>query len=117
MRYDPLRSAFSVMTRQPTIQGGLFFPVTLDTKAHLKRNSFEPVLGFYHTMTGLALYRRFNVPFVIEKNMFRQIIDFDPRDRCPIVEVFVLLPDFRMIGDHISMTIEALFHRRDTRKA
>ena len=116
MRYDPLRSAFSVMTRQPAIQGGLFFPVTLETKAHLKRYSFEPVYGFYHTMTNLALYRFFNVPFVIEKNMFREIIDFEPRDRCPAVEVLVFLPDFRVIGDHILMTVEALLHRRNPRK-
>jgi hypothetical protein len=67
-------------------------------------------------MTRLALYLLFDVPFVIEKDMLREISNFDPRDRCPAVEVLVLLPDFRMIGDHISMTVEALLHGRHTRK-
>jgi hypothetical protein len=106
----------SVMTCQPAIQGGLFFPVTLDAKAHLKSCFFEPVHGLYRTMTRLALYLLFDVPFVIEKDMLREISNFDPRDRCPAVEVLVLLPDFRMIGDHISMTVEALLHGRHTRK-
>ena len=104
------------MTCQPAIQGGLFFPVTFDAKAHLKSCFFEPVHGFYCAVTSLTLDLLFDVPFVIEKDMLREIIDFDPGDRCLTVEVFVLLLDFRMIGDHISMTKEALFHGRDTRK-
>ena len=104
------------MTCQPAIQSSLFFPVTFDAKAHLKGCFFEPVHGFYNEMTSLALNLLLDVPFVIEKDMLREIVDFDPRDRCPTVEVLVLLLDFRMIGDHISMTIEALFHGRDTRK-
>jgi hypothetical protein len=106
----------SVMAWKPAIQGGLFFSVTLDAKAHSKGYFVEPVHGFYLTVTSLALYLLFDVSFVIEKDMLREIIDFDPRDRCPAVEVLVLLLDFRMIGDHISMTEEALFHGRHTRK-
>jgi hypothetical protein len=107
----------SVMTCQPAIQVGLFFPVTLDAKSHLKSYLVEPVHGLYRTMARLALYLLFDVPFVIEKDMLREISDFDPRDRCPAIEVLVLLLDFRMIGDHIPMTVEALFYGRHTRKS
>lgn len=105
------------MTCQPAIQGGLFFPVTLDAKAHLKSCFFEPVHGFYCAVTSLALDLLFDVPLVIEKDMLREIIDFDPGDRYSVVEILVLFPDFRMIGDNIAMTVETLFHGGDTRKA
>jgi hypothetical protein len=67
-------------------------------------------------MTSFALYLLFNVPFVIEKDMLREIIDLDPRDRCPAVEILVYLSDLRMIGDHVSVTVETLFHGRDPGK-
>ena len=104
------------MTCQPAIQIGFFFSVTPDTKFHFKSCLVEPIHSFHRTVTSFALYLLFDVPFVIEKDMLREIIDFDPGDRCLTVEVFVLLLDFRMIGDHISMTKEALFHGRDTGK-
>jgi hypothetical protein len=90
--------------------------VTLEAKAHLKRLFFEPVHSFNRTVTSLAFNLLFDMPFVIEKDMLGEIIDFDPGDRCPAVEVLVFLPDFRVIWYHISMTIEALFHGRDPRK-
>ena len=112
-----MRYALSVMTSQPAIQGGLFFSVALEAKAHFKSYFFESVHGFYITVTSLAPYLLFDVSFMIEKDMLREIIDFDPRNRCSIVEVFVLLLDFRMVGDHISMTEKAFFHGRHTGKS
>ena len=41
---------------------------------------FEPVHGFNDTVTSFALYLLFDVPLMIEKNMLREIIDFDPGD-------------------------------------
>jgi hypothetical protein len=104
------------MTSQPAIQGSLFFTVTLEAKAHLKRDPPEPVHGLHSPVAFLAVDLFFDVPFMIEKNMLRQIIDFNPRGRCPVIEIFMLFPDFRMIGNDIFMTVKAFLYGWNTGK-
>jgi len=104
------------MTGQPAIYVGLFFVMTRDAKAHLEIHVFEPVHGFHRTVTFLTGNLFFDMPLVIEKNMFRQIIDLSPRQRGPGIEIPVYLLNLGMIGDNVFMTVETLFHRRYPRK-
>ena len=104
------------MTGQPAIYVSLFFVMTRDAKAHLEIHVFEPVHGFHRTVTFLTGNLLFDMPLVIEKNMFRQIIDLSPRQRGPGIEIPVYLLNLRMIGDDVFMTVETLFHRRYPRK-
>jgi hypothetical protein len=105
-----------IMARQPTTDIGPLFPVTLNAEAHLENVSWKPVHGLHSSVTFLAIDLFSDVPFMIEKDKLRDIIDFDPRRRCPAVIVAVLFSDFRVLWNHVAMTEEALFHGRDSRK-
>jgi hypothetical protein len=104
------------MTCQPATDFGPILPVALNAETHLESVPWKPVHGLYRPVTFLAVDLFSDVSFMIEKNKLRDIIDFDPGSRCPGVVVSVLLPDFGVLGYHVTMTEEALFHGRDARE-
>jgi hypothetical protein len=53
-----------------------------------------------------------DMPLVVEENMLRQIIDFDPGGRRPGIKVPVLLLDLRVIRDDVFVTVKTLLYRR-----
>jgi hypothetical protein len=102
----------SIVACQPTIQVGLLFLMTRDTKTHFKIHAFDPVHGFHGPMALRACNLLFDMPFVVEDHVLSQIIGFSPRRGCPGIEIPVLFFDLGMVSNDVFMAIEALFHRR-----
>jgi hypothetical protein len=84
-----------------------------NAKPHLEFCVLEPVHGLHLAMTLFAKDFLFDVPFVVEKDMLRQIIHLDPGGRCLGVEIMVLFLDLRVIGNDVFVAVEAFFHSRD----
>jgi hypothetical protein len=91
--------------------------MTGDAKAHLEIFVLKSVLGFHRPVAFLTGHFFFDMSLVIEKDMFRQVVDLDPGCGGSRVKIFVLLFDLGMIGDDVLMTIEALLHGGYTRKS
>ena len=70
--------AESTVASQPAAQVDLFLFMAVNAKPHFEVLSFDAVLGLHNTMTGLAFDAEADVPLVVEKHMFRNIIDFYP---------------------------------------
>lgn len=90
--------------------------MTLNTKPHLKSYSLDSVHGFNVPMafsTGQAFS---DVALVIEKNELRNVVNLYPRYWRLRFKIPMLLSYFRMVGNNVLVTIEALFHRRYPRK-
>jgi hypothetical protein len=100
---------------QPAIQVGLLLTVTIDTETHLEMNALDPVHGLHRSMTLFAGNILLYVPFVIEDDVFGQIVDLTPRGRGVRVVILVFLPDLGMIGDNVLVTIETFLDRWDSR--
>jgi hypothetical protein len=104
-----------IVTRQPTIQVGALRLMTDDTKPHFKPFAFQAIHGFDRTMTFLTGDVLFNMALVVEKHVLRQIKYLLPGRGGFRIEIHVLFLNFRMIGDHILMAIQAFFDRGDSR--
>jgi hypothetical protein len=100
------------MACEPAIQVGLFGTVAIDTEAHLEMNALDPVHGLHRAVTLFATNTLFDVPLVIEDDVFGQIVDLTPRGRGIRIVVLVLLPDLWMVGDDVLVAIEAFLDRR-----
>ena len=87
--------------------------VTGNAKAHFELNPLETINRLHLTVTLFANDLFLDVSFVVEKNVLREIIHFDPGRRIPGIEVFMLLLDLRVIGDDVLVTVKAFFYRRD----
>ena len=52
-----------------------------------------------------------DVALMVEKHVFRYIVDFDPRRWCPGIEVAMFLFDPGIIGNDVIVAVQAFFHR------
>jgi hypothetical protein len=95
---------------QPAIQISLLLFVTRDAKPHFELGVLEPIHGLHLSMALLAHDLLLDVPFMVEKDVLRKIIDLHPRRRHLAVEVAMLLFDLRMIGYNVLVTVKAFFH-------
>ncbi len=86
--------------------------MAIDTKLHLKIFPFEPVHCFYCTMALAAIDFLFDMPLVVEEDMFRDIVDFNPRCRGLRIKINVFFLNLRMRFNNMFMTVKAFFHRR-----
>jgi hypothetical protein len=87
-----------------------------DAKPHLEFRVLEPVHGLHLAVTLFAKDFLFDVSFVVEKDMLRQIVHFDPGGRCLGVEIMVLFLDLRVIGNDVLVAVKTFFHSRDPGK-
>jgi len=89
--------------------------VTRNAEPHFELNPLETINRLHLTVTLFAHDLFLDVSFVVEKNVLREIIHFDPGRRIPGIEVFMLLLDLRVIGDDVLVTVKAFFYRRYAR--
>ena len=99
------------MAGQPAVQIGLLRAMAIDTETHLEMNALDPVHGLYRAMTLFAGNILLYVPFVIEEDMFGQVVDLTPRGRGVRVVIPVFLSDLGVIGNDVLVTIKAFFDR------
>ena len=88
--------------------------MTFDAEPHLESLSPDPIHGFNLSVAFPAFNFFFDVPFVVEQNMFGHVIYFHPRGRRLGIKIAVLFFDPRVIGDNIVMAVQTFFHRRQT---
>ena len=103
------------MARQPTSQICIVLFMTIDTKPHLESFCRNPIHILDLSVAFFAFEVSFDVPLVVEQNMFRKIESLLPWCRGLGVKIFVFLLNPRMIGNDIIVTIEAFFNRRQPR--
>lgn len=103
------------MAGQPTVKVGLLFFMTGDAEAHLKIHPFYPIHPFHGAVTHLTGRSLLYMPLVTEQDVFWEVVCFPPGRGGPGVEILVLFPDLRMIGDDIFMTKKTLLHWRNPR--
>jgi hypothetical protein len=101
---------------KPAVQISLLLFVARDAKTHLERDARQTIKGLNLAMTLFAHDLLLDVPFVVEKDVLRQIVDLDPRCRRLGIEIVVFLSYLRVTGDNVLVTIETFFHRRDPRE-
>jgi hypothetical protein len=63
---------------QPTVNVGFLFFVACDAKTHFELGVLESVLGLYLPVTLFAHDFLLDVPFVVEKDVLRKIVDLHP---------------------------------------
>jgi len=105
----------SIVTCQPAVQIGLFKFVTFNAESHFKSFSRNSIQGFDLSMAFLTFDFLFNMPLMVEQNVFRNVEDFFPGCRRPGVKIFMFLLNPWVIGDDVLVTVQAFFNRGDSR--
>jgi hypothetical protein len=111
-REHPSSSEPSIVTGEPTIHIRLFLSMALHTKSHPESHALDPVHRLHPPVASLAQDLFLDMPFMIEKHVFRQIIGLSPRCWRFRVKILVLLFDLGMTSDDILVAVEALLYRR-----
>jgi hypothetical protein len=102
----------SIVTGEPTIQIRLFLLMAFNAKSHPEGHTFDPVHRLNLPVASLAQDVFLDMPFMIENDVFRQVIGLSPRRWRFRVKISVLLFDLGMTSDDILVAIEALLNRR-----
>ena len=74
---------------QPAVQVYIFFAMTLDTFSHTPFLVGQSMLIFNLAMAVVAGYLVVDVALMVEYYMLGNIVDLNPRRRCPGVEILV----------------------------
>ena len=104
------------MACQPAINIGIFLVVAFQAHSHLPVFGRQALDIFNLTVAFPAGDLVVNMPLVVEQNVFRHVVYLHPGCRRLRVEIFMLLPDLRVIFDNIIVAVQTLFHWRDARK-
>lgn len=99
------------MTGQPAVQIGPFTFVTFNAESHFESFSSNSIHGFDLSMAFFTLDFFFNMPLMIEENVFRDIEDLFPGGRRPGVKIFMFLLNPGVIGNDVFVTVQAFFNR------
>jgi hypothetical protein len=102
-----------IVAREPAVQISFLLFVTGNAKAHLELNPLEAINRLHLTVTLFAHDLFLDVSFVVEKDMLREIIHFDPGRRRLAIKIPVLLLNFRMADNDVLVTVKAFLNRRD----
>jgi hypothetical protein len=97
---------------EPAVEISLLLFVARDAKAHLELSILQSIHALHFAVTLFAHDLLFDVPFVVEKDVLREIVDLDPRCRRLGIEIVVFLFYLRVIGNDVLVTVQAFFHRR-----
>jgi hypothetical protein len=89
--------------------------VAVDTEAHLEAMTLESVHGLHGTVAFLATELFSYVTLMVEEYVLWKVVDFPPWCRNVVVEIPVLFLDPGMIGNYVFVTVQALFHWRQSR--
>jgi hypothetical protein len=103
----------SVVACQPTINTRLLFAMALDAHPHLPGFLRQPLEILDLTVALLANNLAVDVPLVVEKDVFGNVIHLDPGGGRPGVEIIVLFLDPGEFHDNVIVAVKAFFHRRD----
>jgi hypothetical protein len=104
------------MTRQPAVPVGILLFVACDALAHAPDFVVKPLNLTHLTVALLTGDIAVDVALVVEKHVFRYIVDFDPRRWCPGIEVAMFLFDPGIIGNDVIVAVQAFLHRRHSGK-
>ena len=104
------------MTCQPAVNIDFFLVVAFQAHSHPPGFAGQALQVLHLSMTLLAGNLAVDVTLMVEQDMFGHIIDFYPRRRRLGVEICVLFLNPGMLLNDIIMTVQALFHRRQSRK-
>ena len=74
------------------------------------------MLILHRTMALLTGHFLVDVPLVVEKNVFGNVVDFFPWRGTSGIEIAVFLLYPWVVGNDIVMAVKTLFHRRYPRK-
>ena len=91
--------------------GSPFFADDIRHKIPSQTVSLDPVHGFNVPVAFSTGHPFSDVTLVIEKNEFRDVVNLYPRDWRFRLKILMLLSYFRVIGNNVLVTIEALVHR------
>ena len=105
------------MTCQPTADIGIFPFVTFQTHSHLPVLIRQSLQVLDLSVAFPASHFFVDMTLVVEQDMFRNIVNFDPGGWCLGVEVLVLLLDLRVSFNDIVVAVQTFFHRRNARKS
>ena len=100
------------MTPQPAIQVGLLLPMALDAEAHLESLALEPIHLPDLAMARFAGDILQDMALMVEQHVLGQIEHLDPGRGGVGVEIIMLLPDLRMVGNDVIVTEKTFFHGR-----
>jgi hypothetical protein len=103
------------MACQPAVQISFLFFMAFNTNPHPPYFLRQTLLVLHLAMTLPANNLAVDVALVVEKHMFRNIIDFHPGRRFLIVEIFMFFLNPRMFDDNVVVAVQAFFHRRQSR--
>ena len=104
------------MAREPAVYIGILFTVTCDALIHVPDFVRQPVQVLNWAMALLAGYVLVDMPLMVEQDVLGQVVDFSPGSRVARVEILVFLLNPGMLFDDIVVAMQALFHRRHSRK-
>jgi hypothetical protein len=103
-----------MMAGQPAVDLGLLLFMTLDAKSHLKIHRAETIHGFHVSVTlDTVDFSENDVRLMPEFYVIGHKIDLDPRNGGLAFVMFSFLHDLRVHGDHVLVTEETFFQRRD----
>jgi len=89
--------------------------MAVNTESHLEAVTLESVHGLHRTVALLTGKVFPYVSLMIEQYMLRKIVHFLPRGGGLVVEVPVLFLNPGMVGNNVLVTVQALFHRWQSR--
>jgi hypothetical protein len=101
----------SVVARQPAIDARLLFAMALDAHPHLPGFLRQPLEVLDLAVALLANNLAVDVPLVVEKDVFGNVVYLDPGCGCAGAEIVVLFLDPREFHDDVIVAIKAFFHR------
>jgi hypothetical protein len=104
------------MTGQPAVPVGILLLMACDALTHAPDFGVEALNIAHLTVALLTGNATVDVALMVEKHMFRYVVDFDPRRWCPGIEVAMFLFDPGMIGNDVIVAVQAFFHRRHSGK-
>jgi len=94
-----------IVTGQPAADIRIPAVMAFDTILHVPDLPRQALKIGNLSMTRLTSHFGVDVALVIEKNVFRHIIDFHPRCGLLFVKVMMLFEDLRMLCDDIVVTM------------
>jgi hypothetical protein len=103
------------MTCQPAVEVGLLFSMAINTESHLKAVMLESVHGLHRAVALLTGNFLPYVALMIEQYMLRKVVYPLPGSGRLGVEIPVFFLDPGMVGNDELVTVETLFHRRQSR--
>ncbi len=101
------------MTRQPAVQLSSHLPVAADAETHFEFYRSEPVHGLHVPVAvGAIQLGPQDMGLVTEEDEVGEDEDSDPGDRPFREKVFLLLENFRMVGNDVFVAEKTFFHGR-----